>query len=408
VCPPNSLVVNGRCQDCASIASHMVDGVCKRKPALALRQLSNVLQVEVNKTNGSNCGEANLRVALEGRFDWHWTLSCNASWLDCDRSGDLFGLNSVRGTAANGLNSSTFFSVVANSSGFEDNFGSNPAKMAEGVLVLRGQIPTQQLASLGDIEKGRLNLLLATELSIRMKVSSDFYLTADALELRTNGASQKVLGDGLPMDFSRGDPIWLRVHLVDVDGLRVYRSGEILEAVTSQNGEYALAPALLRPLQSQDDVHEALLPDDWFPSAGTYKICVRMAGNASSVQTFEFKLHFRSALLNYFVFAGVAGAILVAVLAVLAMLVWRTPERGKDILKSYVTFEIRLWAESSLEAFDILTDTLSCLSIVRDDEAEWLRFGYLAGYGIALVSSVLTFVLMWKLLVQKIQTRFQR
>jgi hypothetical protein len=155
-------------------------------------------------------------------------------------------------------------------------------------------------------------------------------------------------------------------------------------------------------------VHEALLPDDWFPSAGTYEICVRMAGNASSVQTFEFKLHFRSALLNYFVFAGVAGAILVAVLAVLAMLVWRTPERGKDILKSYVTFEIRLWAESSLEAFDILTDTLSCLSIVRDDEAEWLRFGYLAGYGIALVSSVLTFVLMWKLLVQKIQTRFQR
>jgi hypothetical protein len=136
VCPPNSLVVNGRCQDCASIASHMVDGVCKRKPALALRQLSNVLQVEVNKTNGSNCGEANLRVALEGRFDWHWTLSCNASWLDCDRSGDLFGLNSVRGTAANGLNSSTFFSVVANSSGFEDNFGSKSAKMAEDVLVL--------------------------------------------------------------------------------------------------------------------------------------------------------------------------------------------------------------------------------------------------------------------------------
>ena len=43
-----------------------------------------------------------------------------------------------------------------------------------------------------------------------------------------------------------------------------------------------------------------------------------------------------------------------------------------------------------------------------DDEAEWLRFGYLAGYGIALVSSVLTFVLMWKLLLQKILMRFRR
>ena len=164
----------------------------------------------------------------------------------------------------------------------------------------------------------------------------------------------------------------------------------------------------LRPSQSQDDVHEALLPSDWFPSPGTYNIRIRCNVSSDGPQAVAFQITLHSAHFHYFVYAVIAGALLLLLLVILAVLVWRTPERAKVILKSYLKFELRLWAESSIEAFDTLTDTLSCLSIVMDDEAEWLRFGYLAGYGIALVSSVLTFVLMWKLLLQKILMRFRR
>jgi hypothetical protein len=249
---------------------------------------------------------------------------------------------------------------------------------------------------------------LLSKVFIRMKVFSEFYLSVDALELRTAGFSRKVL-TLQPMDFSHGDPILLRVNLLDADGLRVSRSSELaqLDAV-SYSGFEEYSPVRLRPSQYQDDVHEALLPSDWFPSPGTHNIRIRCNVSSDGPQAVTFQIVFRSAHFHYFVYAGIVGAMLLLLLVILGVLVWRTPERAKVILKSYLKFELRLWAESSIEAFDTLTDTLSCLSIVMDDEAEWLRFGYLAGYGIALVSSVLTFVLMWKLVLQKILMRFRR
>jgi hypothetical protein len=408
-CPPNSLVVDGRCVACGSIASVLTDGVCKRLPALSVQLLSDTVQVVVRKTRNSSSHEAGFTLQLEGGFDVHWTLDCSVAWLDCDRSGELYGSNALQGTVAKGMNSSVMVSVVANSSGFVDNFGTLVTEMAEALIVLRAHVQTQGRELLSGAEKGRLDALLPSEVAVRMKVDSEFYLTVDVLELRTAGASRKVLPDSQPMDFTLGDPILLRVYLVDVDGLRVYRSSEILEAVSyDQYKEYR--PVTLRRSEFQDDMHEVWLPSDWFPSSGTYNIRIRRNTNTSSdgPQTIAFALIFRSALRNYFIFAGVVAAILLPLLAILAVLVWRTPDRAKGTLKSYLEFELQLWAESSMEVFDTLTDTLSCLSIVKDDEAEWLRFGYLAGYGVALVSSVLTLVLMWKFLAQKLQTRFRR
>jgi hypothetical protein len=241
---------------------------------------------------------------------------------------------------------------------------------------------------------------------LTLEVSARFTLEVERVEVSSAGFKRRApLVDSV---FSQlGDEITVHVTTSDAEGLPIYIRDGFLKI---RPVAYFTSKPLIFLWQSkaQPEVHEGVLPREWFVSAGQYDLILSSTLNTSQMVRISVELE---SPWTYLLIAGAVGlGTMVVFLGVLVTLLVLNPHKTIDeiklLVKSFVVFEMKIWFICTAEQIDIVLDTLNLLAVTRDGEAQHLKFAYTVLFGCSSVASVCMVIAFLRLLVIRLRMRF--
>ena len=205
-----------------------------------------------------------------------------------------------------------------------------------------------------------------------------------------------------------GDDITVHVTTSDAEGLPIY----IRESFLMVSLPTLTNPVLLRQSDAHPEVHEAVLPDEWFVSEGKYDLIISVMQNASqgATRSVQVSVDLRSPWLYLAVAGGAGLGTMLVLLGLLGTLLLLSPDKSRDeiklLVKSFVVFEMKIWFICTTDQIDLVLDTQNLLAVLRDSNAT-SRLAYTAIFGCNAVASVCAVIAFLRLLVIRLLTRFR-
>jgi hypothetical protein len=247
------------------------------------------------------------------------------------------------------------------------------------------------------------------DLQLQMALQAVPWLRRSDLGIKISGEDH-LMGfgnDAFEIDVGKKAAVAIAAH--DIDGLRVLSQGAMffVQRIDANDMNSRTQKVYLQPEQA--NLFSVALPDEWLSFPGDYDVVfgsesALQPGTQISVRLHVVQPHSSTVVL---VTASILGLFAALVLLVLIVLILRNRKRAKDIVSSFVQFELVLAFDVCSEVWDIVSDGLCVAAVRRDENAGSLQFWFAVFFGLAAVASIVTILTKFRLLIAKIRRRNQ-
>jgi hypothetical protein len=391
---------------------------CQRKPDLHIRKIPHAqivsILIPVQKVHQnavlmlpSDIPDASKFIAppftfgLDGSFNVTWRVNCSDSGrLQCGVTPTVTNATRlVSSMVPSSVGVHVSVSVDVNASGLRDRsvqkqvYGSYSGEQERLSVTVRSQGDGSPELS------HEFSMLLALEVWAQFDLDLQ-HVEVSSAGLKTRAAVGSVVGQ---VD----DDVVVLVTTSDAEGLPIYFPDAFLNVKLA----WSLSLVHLKQSPVQPEVHFAVLPPEWFPSAGHYDLILSSTPNSPQQlsRQVRFSFEIKSPWWHLLIAAGVGLGVMLVLLALLLALVFLTPHKTQGektfLVKSFVKFELKICFICTVELMDFALDFTSLLAVTRDGEAEDLQLPYTAIFGCSTVASACTAAAFVRLLVMRLYMR---
>jgi hypothetical protein len=322
--------------------------VCKRKPAMTVSGSSTSLSITVRKTNLTKTayGVAEVRLTsgnVEQSAPVQWTAAVpreDAAWLSVNVLSGPARQMQVNGEVY-GRSPASQFQVNVDASGLNDTRG---AALYVSSVAIRSTIA-------GYVANGTMTFVNGSDqlpLPVSVTVVAVAYVTEADVAVWSKANREPVSPSGVPV----GTSLIVTVQTRDCDRLVIDRPDQQLKLVlTSTLGGYTprSVTLLYKECSQCAGLFEAELPGTALDSPGLYELRIRSDDSAVTclLTTFDSS---GAQLAQGAVLGGLAACILAGML----LLIYRNPERAKQLLLSFLTNEFKMLLATVSDVWDIV------------------------------------------------------
>jgi hypothetical protein len=341
------------------------DGVCKQLPLMAVKAANRKLVMIVKKRQPPflQAGTAEVRLAsgdVSLGAPVVWTASTSSDWLQLrQNSGRVYSQSPVAA-----------LTVVANASGLNDTSISGPIKSAITII---------SKISDGKHLLGFVNQTGRLQLEVEVDVRATAHVLAQDITLESSSGKTLVLKGIRESDVVIGGSLLVLVQAKDYERLDISRVDQQILLHLTWGGSALVKDIVMKhksnnvrlPPQKHRtrrdhllhcfvvQVFEGEIPASWIAETGEYSISWHQQGTqpeedtdvGTDVGLVTFKVVESSNL--YLIIGAVSAIVLGCLLIVLLVLVYHNQDRAKELVISFIQFEMRTSAEAFLEILDI-------------------------------------------------------
>jgi hypothetical protein len=310
-------------------------GTCKNRPLMALKAASARLVLTVPKERGSSNATGTIEVQL-ARGDVaedsaiEWNASSSVSWLRLRQlSGSVHTLKPVAAVTidvnASELNDTMIWDDTSKASINEPHSATITVESS-----FRGYA--------NDLFIGGTNRL---QLVVEASVEARAEVTSEDVRVETYSSRKAVSNDDVVV---AGDSLRVSITTKDYNRRNISRADQVIRMQLVCHG--ISLKRELEMIHYQGNIFRGEIPATWMSVTGDYEL------QSGSTLLVRFKVQEGS---NLFLIVGVGCAVpLGTLLIILVVLVYRHQDRAKELVASFIQFELRTCVEFLCEVVDIV------------------------------------------------------